>query len=127
MVVPRLSSVNRRSSVGPDGRGNGIDIAVRQKIEQTACQGSAMPSKSASRSPRRIRRSPEVCWKQAPYGNLPTTTVAVAVTVFPARSVARYVNVYVRSEPPVRSERRKICVSSVPMSAPWITSAGHAA
>jgi len=73
-----------------------------------------------------IRRSPEVCWKQAPYGDLATTTVAVAVTVFPARSVARYVSVYVRSDPPVRSERSRIDVSSVPMSAPWMASAGHA-
>src|SRR5437899_2397560 len=73
-----------------------------------------------------IRRSPEVCGKQARYGDLATTTVAVAVTVFPARSVAWYVNVYVRSDPPVRSERSRIDVSSVPMSAPWMASAGHA-
>jgi len=42
-VPQRLSSVNRRSNVGRDGRGNGIDIGVRQKMEQPACQGSAKP------------------------------------------------------------------------------------
>src|SRR5437867_5617344 len=80
MVVPRLSSVNRRSNVGRDGRGNGIDIGVRQKMEQPACQGSAKPHEPASPSPVLSGRSRGDFLEAGAYGDLAgTITVTLAV------------------------------------------------
>src|SRR2546422_7631791 len=51
-----------------------------------------------------------------------TTMVTLAVVVFPAKSVAWYVRVYIRPGPtPERSARRRTRVSSVPTSVLWMS------